>query len=116
RGPAMDSQARLLVHSTCSVENFPEMLHMRWKSRRLFFAAKHFVRNGDCVGARDADEGDRTFTRRSGNCGDRVARDDQLLLCVQTCRSFGRICFSVVMHFRFCSMVPTEMRTHSGSL
>src|SRR5947208_9256561 len=45
RGRAMDSQHHLVDQSICSVENFPEMLHMRCKSRRLFFAAKHFVRD-----------------------------------------------------------------------
>ena len=49
------------------------MLHVRYKLRRPFFAAKNFVGRVDRIHTGDADERDRAFTRRSGDGSDCVS-------------------------------------------
>ena len=100
-------------------EDFPrdltEMLNVRGEARRRFFSAKNLIRDPNRIRTGNPNERDRAFTSRSGDGRDRLACDDRFLLCRQICRSFSRISFRTAMHFRFCSIVPTEMRIHSGN-
>src|SRR5438445_12969470 len=82
---------------------------MRNKSRRVLFAAKKFVCDRNRIRTRDANKRDRAFAGGSGNRGDRF-------VATKKCRSYESAFFSPAMHFSFCSIVPTVMRTHSGKL
>ena len=110
----MNRHHHLIDQSARFIDNLAEMLDLRRKFRWLFFAAKNFVGDDDGIAARKTDESDGAFTGGRGDGRDRVAGDRLSIFDAR--RSYERTSFSAAMHFLFCSIVPTEMRTHSGKL
>ena len=112
----MDRHHYLIDQLAPFIDNFAEVLESWRKFGGLVFSSKNLVRDSDSISTGNAHKRDRAFTRGSGDRGDGLARDDRRVLRYHVGRSFERTSFSAAMHFRFCFIVPIEMRTHSGKL
>ena len=77
---AMNRHHHLIDQSARFIDNLAEMLDLRCKFRRLFFAAKNFVGGGDGTAARKTDESDGAFPGRRGDGGDSVGTGHVCLL------------------------------------
>ena len=113
---AMDRHHSLIDQLAGLINNLSKVLNLGLELRRLLFGAKYLVRDCNRLRAGNSDERNRAFARGSGNRRDGFARDHVLVLRSQLGRSFDRTFFSAAMHFRFCSIVPMEIRIHSGKL
>ena len=104
-----------LINDSIRIEQLAEVLDVRLELRWLFFSAKDAISNRDRFRASETHERDRAFAGRGRDRSDGLAGKLRLLVRAQ----LVRVCstsFSAAMHAWFCSMVPTEMRTHSGRL
>ncbi len=96
--------------------NLAEVLDVRLELRRCLFPAKDRIRQRNRLRPRDPHHRDGTLADGGGNRGDCFARDGRRILRRHhTPARFSTSC-SAAMQRRFCSIVPTEMRTHSGRL
>ena len=104
-----------LVDDAVFLDDFAEVLDVRLELGRLLLPAKNAdPRSPIASGPGDANQRDRAFARRTGDRGDGFAsRRVQMIVRGQFLLSTS---FNAAMHVRFCSIVPTEMRTHSGRL
>ena len=78
-------------------------------------SCRAYLIGSDRVLARNADQRDGAFARGSGDRRDRFA-GDRTLLGVHHLGWLPKTSCNAAMQRRFCSIVPTEMRIHSGRL
>jgi len=111
---AMDREHDLIDHAL-GFDDLTQPLRVRRELRGLFFAAVNAIGQPDRVLARNADQRDGAFARGSGDRRDGFA-GDRTLLGVHHLGSSLKISRSAATQRRFCSIVPTEIRIHSGRL
>ena len=108
----MDRQHDLIDYSIF-VDDLAHPLVVRWKLRWLAVSAENTIGHRDGRFARDPNQSDGAFAGRSRNRGDCFARRHQLSRRHYADRLFNTS-RNAVMHCRFCSIVPIEIRTHSA--
>src|SRR5690349_20632688 len=111
----MDRQQHFVDQVTRGADDFAEMLDMRCELGRRFLAAEHLVGNRNRLRPRNSYQRNSPFPGRSGNCRNGVASYALVMPGPGGFRYYFRTLFNAAMHFWFCFIVPTVIRSHSGN-